>query len=194
MYKLFLLIGFFIILHILLFVNLIYFAYLGSNKHIAVNQSFSPFTAEPTGVVYAALPHTENLFAVSIGQQDGRIQKVFQFLTSYQSPLAQYASLIVNEADKEGIDFRLIPAISIQESGGCKVIPVNSYNCWGYGIYSGHVTRFDSYENGIIAVTHGLASNYYAKGLDTPEKIMKVYTPPSSGSWAQGINYFFNQL
>ena len=37
----------------------------------------------------------------------------------------------------------------------CRVIPDNSYNCWGWGIYGALVTRFDSYDDAIETVGRG---------------------------------------
>jgi hypothetical protein len=78
----------------------------------------------------------------------------------------------------------------MQESGLCKHIYEGSYNCWGWGIYGNTVTRFSSYEEAIETISRGLKKNYIDKGLTTPEDIMRKYTPPSTGSWAYGVNFF----
>lgn len=125
---------------------------------------------------------------------NARIPILQKFFTKYNSPLVDYVSYIVQTADKYGIDYRLIPAISMQESTGCKFIPENSYNCWGWGIYGDKVTRFPNYPEAIETVSRGLKNNYIDKGLTSPEEIMKRYTPPSKGSWAEGVHFFFEQL
>ena len=86
------------------------------------------------------------------------------------------------------------PAIAMQESNLCKRSPENSFNCWGFGIYGQKVTRFSDYEEGIEAVTKTLALKYKADGLDTPQEIMRRYTPQSNGSWAESVEYFMDQL
>ena len=125
---------------------------------------------------------------------DGRAAKLRRYLRSLNSPLFDYADLLVEEADKYGYDYRLLVAIALQESTGCKFIPDNSYNCWGWGIYGDTVTRFDSYDEAIRTVSAGIKKNYLDKGLITTEQIMKKYTPGSNGSWARAVRYFFHRI
>lgn len=151
----------------------------------------------PSGqtVAYAALPATQNVLGASIMEIDGSdAEKIRQFLAKYNSPLEPYAVDIVDAADQYGLDRRLIPAIAMKESTLCKKIPVNSYNCWGFGIYGNKVTRFANYKEGVYTVTKALATRYKGKGLVTPEQIMTMYTPSSDGSWAKGVNHVMNQL
>lgn len=128
-------------------------------------------------------------------KKDERVAILKAFLRKHDSPLYEHTEFIVDTADKYGIDFRLIPAISMQESGACKVIPYNSYNCWGWGIYGSKVTRFSSYPEAIETVSRGLKMNYIDHGYVTPDEIMRKYNPSSpGGSWARGVNSFFNVL
>lgn len=145
-------------------------------------------------VAYAALPTNQNTFSADIAQEDGRKEKVRQFLAKHNSPMEANAGDIVDAADAYGLDYRLIPAIAMQESNVCKKIPHNSYNCWGYGIYGKKVTRFADYKEGIYTVTKGLATRYKPKGLVTPEQIMTMYTPSSNGSWAFSVRHFMAEL
>jgi hypothetical protein len=94
---------------------------------------------------------------------------------------------MVRISDKYSLDYRLLAAISMQESNACKAIPPGSFNCWGFGIYGGHVTKFDSYVDGMETVAKGLKEDYVDKGLITPKDIMSKYTPSSNGSWAKGV-------
>ncbi len=154
-------------------------------------------TAEVLGtntVAYAALPTSQNTMAGDITQEDGRKEKVRQFLEQHNSPMEPYAGDIVDAADIYGIDHRLIPAIAMQESNVCKKIPHGSHNCWGYGIYGGKITTFSDYKEGIYTVTKGLATRYKPKGLVTPEQIMTMYTPSSNGSWAFSVRHFMEEL
>ena len=136
----------------------------------------------------------ENVLGDSIISKDARIEIVKQFFAKYKSPLEPFASNIVGDADKYGLDFRLLPAIAMQESNLCQKIIANSYNCWGFGIYGKKVTKFESYPEAIDTVTKTIASNYVAGGLNTAEEIMKKYTPSNTGAWATSVNYFMNQL
>lgn len=125
---------------------------------------------------------------------DGRVANLKNFFRKYNSPLYDFAEDIVRVADKYGFDYRLLPAIAMQESTLCKYIPENSFNCWGYGIYGNQVLKFSSYKEAIEVVAQGLKKNYIDKGLTTPESVMKKYTPSSPGTWAKGINYSFKLL
>lgn len=126
--------------------------------------------------------------------KDPRIAYLKAFLRDYDSVLYDHAEVIVSTADQYGIDYRLVPAIAMQESNLCRVIPHGSHNCWGWGIYGNKVTRFGSYPEAIDTVSHGLKKYYVDQGLKTPEQIMKKYTPSSNGSWAYGVNYFFGKI
>jgi len=125
---------------------------------------------------------------------DGRVANLKAFFRKYNSPLYDYAQKIVEESDKYQFDYRLLPAIAMQESNLCRVIPDNSYNCWGWGIYGTTVTRFESYDEAIETVAKGIKKNYIDHGLVTASAIMKKYTPPSQGSWATGVNTFLKAL
>jgi len=145
-------------------------------------------------VAFAALPVASGTLKINIISQDARLVAVKDFFKKYHSELLPFADDVINSADKYDLDFRLIPAIAMQESGGCKNAPKDSYNCWGFGIYAKKVTRFNNYPDAIDTVTKTLAKQYKANGLETPEQIMTRYTPGSNGSWARGVNQFMNQL
>lgn len=130
------------------------------------------------------------------GEKNGdlRIVNLKRFFRKYNSNLYNHAEIIVKTADKYEFDYRLLPAIAMQESGLCRVIPNDSHNCWGWGIYGSKVTRFDSYPDAIETVSKGIKKYYIDKGLTTPEQIMSKYTPSSNGSWANGVNTFIQAL
>src|SRR3990167_5675268 len=183
--------SFFVFTPVLLFASIIYFLFLSYDS-----KSHSKLTNQNSNnrVAFAALPSVENVLGDSIISKDARIEIVKQFFAKYKSPLEPFASNVVKDADKYGLDFRLLPAIAMQESNLCQKIITDSYNCWGFGIYGNKVTRFDSYPEAIGTVTKTLATNYIAGGLNTPEEIMKKYTPSNNGSWAYSVNYFMELL
>ncbi len=125
---------------------------------------------------------------------DGRAANLKAFFRKHNSPLYDKAEFIVATSDKYQLDYRLLPAIAMQESNLCRVIPDNSYNCWGWGIYGTTITRFESYEEAIETVAKGLKKNYIDNGLVTASAIMQKYTPSSNGSWAHGVNTFLEAL
>ncbi len=121
---------------------------------------------------------------------DIRVANLKYFFRKYNSVLYDEAEFIVKMADQYKLDYRLIPAIAMQESNLCAHIYEGSYNCWGWGIYGNKVTRFSSYDEAIETISRGIKKNYIDKGLTTPEEIMRKYTPPSDGSWSYGVNFF----
>lgn len=156
------------------------------------SQSYLSGSSE--AVSYAALPSVESVLTDRVTEKDARPEIVRQFLAKYNSPLEPYARYMVSEADLYNLDYRLVPAIAMQESNLCKKAPPNSYNCWGFGIYGKKVTRFKNYRDAIAAVTKTLANSYKDNGLKTPEEIMTKYTPSSNGSWAYAVSQFMNIL
>lgn len=190
MSKLFLLVTFFLATpFFLLFCTLILLSVSYQKQ-----QDSLAYTAPAHNISYAALPTNQTTFATNIQPEDARVEMVRQFFAKYHSPLEPYAQDVVLAADMYDLDFRLIPAIAMQESNLCKNEPEGSYNCWGFGIYDKQVKRFDDYHQAINAVTKTLAHEYKNKGLDTPDEIMTKYTPQSNGSWAFAVNHFMDQL
>lgn len=191
--KLFLLTSFFVITPFLLILSILFYSILTFQKN---PQAIFSFNATPAQTVaYAALPTVQGEgFVEDVAEKDARTELVRQFFAKYNSPLEPFAQYIVSSADTYGLDFRLTPAIAMQESNLCNKMPENSFNCWGFGIYGDKITRFDNFPQAIEKVTKTLAKDYKAKGLETPEQIMTKYTPSSNGSWARGVNHFINKL
>jgi len=174
----------------LLFVTIIYYLYLSYNQ----TKHFRAFHNSKQLVVFAALPSLENVVIDKIEEKDANVEIVRQFFTRYNSPLEPFAQDIVDAANAYNIDFRLLPAIAMQESNLCKKAPIDSYNCWGFGIYGKKTTRFENYKEAIYTVTKTLSQQYKNKGLETPEEIMKKYTPSNNGRWAYSIKFFMDRL
>lgn len=192
MRKLIISIACFTLAPLLLFVSIVslcYFTYQ-KNQSKLLTLNFEPSQK----IAYAALPTTYDMIQEEISQKDARIDVLKKFFSQYKSPLEPYAQNVVSTADSYGLDYRLIPAIAMQESNLCKKAPEQSYNCWGFGIYGKKIIRFKSYEEAIQAVTKTLAKDYKQNGLETPDEIMKKYTPSSNGSWANSVNFFMNKL
>ena len=183
--------SFFIFTPILILVSIFYSLFLSYDYK--VHHNAITYTSN-NRVAFAALPTNENVFGDNIIFKDARIEIVRQFLEKYKSPLVSFAKNIVEDADKYGLDYRLLPAIAMQESNLCQKIILNSYNCWGFGIYGKKVTRFENYPQAIEAVTATLAKNYIAGGLVTPQEIMKKYTPSNDGAWAFSVSFFMDIL
>lgn len=156
----------------------------------------------------------EILGATTISEsEDARAVIVANFLKRYNSdrrnlnhplvPEDYFGNFFVDLADEYNLDFRLLPAIAMQESNLCVSTPrpsdengriVESYNCLGFGVYGDKVTMFPSFEANFEQAAKTLKKNYIDIGLDTPYKIMKKYTPPSDGSWAESVNQWMTEM
>jgi hypothetical protein len=145
--------------------------------------------------IYASLPSEFPTVSGTYSSSDARPQLIRNYFIRYNSPMVGLENYIVEKADQYELDYRLIPAIAQQESNLCKIIPPNTYNCWGWGIHSEGTLGFSSYEEAIEVVMSGLKSEYIDKGYTTPDTIWKKYTPGSpDGAWAKGVNQFMSQM
>lgn len=121
---------------------------------------------------------------------DYRVDNLKKFLEKYDSPLAFYASDFVAFADANGLDYRLVPAISGVESTFGKRIPYNSFNAYGWanGDY-----KFTSWTDSIEHVSETLKNSYIDKGAPTIAQIAKRYAPPSK-TWGNGVKFFVGKI
>lgn len=141
----------------------------------ANNDSFGEIKGEATGL-------------------DARQLIIEGYLARYKSPLLPYAKQILELSDTYGFDYYWIVAIAQQESNLCKKIPEGSNNCWGYGIHKRGTLTFENYDLALRSYAAYLKTQYFDKGLNTPELIMKKYCPSSNGSWAKGVQQFIDEM
>lgn len=116
-----------------------------------------------------------------------KVENIREYLVSRHAPLADYAEEFVKAADEYDIDYRIVAAISVIESGGGKN-NFRKHNAWGWGKRS-----FDSWEDGIWAVSMGI-SNYYSRGLTTPKLISTYYCPPNAAKWANNVQHVMDLI
>lgn len=143
---------------------------------------------------YQALPGESTNSSVVVETTDARVKALESFFARYNSPLQGHAQTIVDEADKNKLDYRLLPGIAMQESTLCKKIIKDSYNCWGFGIYGKKVTRFDSYDQAIAVISSTLAKKYIQQGFTNPDEIVQKYTPSDTGRWPTVVNLIMQKL
>lgn len=151
----------------------------------------SPFHTETVSEVLAitAAPPTP-----AMPGEDIRAFSLRSFLMSYRSPLVNEVDELIRQADLYGLDYALIPAIAMQESGLCKDIPEESHNCWGFGIYGGKVARFPSYSQAIAKVAKTIKESYIKKGLTNATLVEDRWTPSSEGNWSYSVNYYIGKI
>lgn len=124
-----------------------------------------------------------------INPMDMRVRALRNVFERHNSPLADQAENYVKYADKYGVDWKLLPAISgLESSFGLHLIN-GTYNAYGWG--SGKI-YFDSWEDGIKTIDQALAQNYIKKGATNVWSIGPIYA--ESPTWAVRVNSFMNEI
>ena len=164
---------------------------MGKNEFI-----YSNLSSSKSLTVAAESNDVENSGEIKsqIIKADARPVIIEKYLAKYKSPLLPYARQIFEISETYGFDYYWIVAIAQQESNLCKKIPEDSYNCWGYGIHKNGTLKFESYDLALKSFAEYLKREYFDKGLNTPELMMKKYCPHSDGSWARGVQQFIDEL
>lgn len=123
---------------------------------------------------------------------DYRARALRDYLSRFDSPLAEYADDFIKSADAHTIDWKLLPAIAGVESTFGKALPYNSHNAWGWGIYGDNAIYFSSYPEAIETISKGLRENYIDKGAENVYQIGRIYA--ASPTWAERVEYFMNKI
>ncbi len=135
----------------------------------------------------------------NIQTEDTRVIAMQKFLFDYNSPMYPNAKTFIAEADKYGLDWRIVAAISGVESAFGNLIPRGTHNAWGWRGRNKNPagwSQFQTWDEGIAEITRGLAQGY---GIDmTPNQIEQYYCPPCwanpAHAWANGVNRFMREL
>lgn len=126
--------------------------------------------------------------------RDERIDRLRTYLSLHNSPLVDESAHFISEADRLGLDWKLVVAIAGTESTFGKRVPKGSYNAWGWGIPTGAQSglAFDSWKEGITRVSEGLKNRYIVRGATTVEQIGRIYA--ASPRWAGNVRFFINAI
>lgn len=179
----------------ILYVEVLWWSKNNSNQETVANVGFQ--TDSGKMVAMANIVETKVIVPMvndSVVGEDARPVIIERFLKKYNSPLVPYSKMIFELSETYGFEYYWIVAIAMQESGLCKNIPEGSNNCWGYGIHKRGTLTFESYDLALKSYANYLKTQYFDKGLNTPELIMKKYCPSSNGSWANGVQHFINEM
>lgn len=130
--------------------------------------AFTPQTVEAdlTKGSSAVLMNSIDISTPQKVEKDNRAEILQSYFESYNSPLAEYAQIFIDEADRNNLDWRLVAAIAGGESTFGHAIPPYSFNAWGYGVYGNNVRRFMSWDDGIATVSKAIRTDYL---YDSPE-------------------------
>ena len=150
----------------------IYTNVVASESEIVIPDKYSELAATD--------PRTSALFLK-------KVAAVKSFFNRHNAPLVSNSEDFVRAADMYGLDYRLLPAISMIESSGGKSL-FKPHNPFGWG-RSGYPT----FTAAIFDVARGM-SNYYKGGLHEPERIAYRYNPVTPESWGRKCRTFMNQM
>lgn len=115
---------------------------------------------------------------------------------SLKSSLKGKGDLIASYSLKKGVDPYVATAIMLHETGcewGCSNLVKKCHNVGGQkGSGCNGYKYFSSLDVGIKKFIDNLAKNYYAKGLNTPEKMNTKYA--TSKSWSKKVNNYVKKI
>lgn len=148
--------------------------------------------------IFSSTPLTIDNIDTKITHIDSKAERIDSVFRKYKCPLAGFGQVFVDEAEKNEIPYWLLPAISFQESGCGKLTPkiggIETFNLFGWAVWGNNTHSFDSYEHAIQTVSKYMYTKFYSKNITELCEIMKVYTPPSAGSWCRGVGYFAEEI
>lgn len=191
MSKLFLLVNFLILTPFVLVFAMALYAYNGYHVTHKLTQDKSIMTV--ASLTQEQPTVNTNVLGAS-DEIDPRVTNLREFLFQYKSSLEPFTENIIQAADQAGIDYRLLPAIAMEESNLCRKSPTDSYNCWGFGVYGKNIRHFNSFAEAINIVSRTLAKEYKDKGFVTPEEIVEKYTPNNNGKWVISVTQFMDEI
>ncbi len=102
---------------------------------------------------------------------DPRTMRLVKFFSRLQCPVLSFADEFIHAADENHLDWRLLPSISVIESGGGKAYKNNNIFGWDNGDWF-----FPSITSGIKEVAFRLAHSPLYRDRDIESKL-RLYNP-----------------
>jgi hypothetical protein len=97
-----------------------------------------------------------------------------KFFRDNHCPAENFAGIFIQEADEHGLDWRLLPSLSVIETGGGRHAPGNNLFGWANG-----KTTFDSFTAAIHHVATFLEVGKPYKGKDLDGKLLTYNKRPA---------------
>jgi len=111
--------------------------------------------------------------------EDPRLTRLQQFFEDRGAPASEFALDFLIAADENELDWRLLPSISLLESGGGKNCKNNNILGW-----DNCERKFDSVQDGIYTVARRLRTSKLYKDKDLDE-LLDTYNP--HGGYAEKV-------
>jgi hypothetical protein len=102
------------------------------------------------------------------------VSRLVSYFSKLNCPVINLAHVFVKAADENHLDWRLLPSISVIESGGGKAYKNNNIFGWDSGLQA-----FSSISSGIEIVASRLAHSPLYRNRDSIGKL-RVYNPSES--------------
>lgn len=131
-----------------------------------------------------------NAAAIEQIHHDPRIGQLAAFMDKHNFAKPYYVKEYIQSADRSHNDYRLLVAISLAESSGCKHYLYD--DCWGFGSSSGLV-HFASVPEGIAYISNKLGTDPLYAGKSNLEKA-RIYGPHSNPNYGPAIIRFMNEI
>lgn len=120
--------------------------------------------------------------AVPVPPSDPRLSRLSKFFAERNCPVQALAAEFLRAADRNALDWRLLPSISVIESGGGKEYRNNNIFGWGSS-----AKAFPSVRAGIHIVAQRLATSPLYKDKDV-DGILSTYNPsPEYGERVKAV-------
>jgi hypothetical protein len=147
------------------------------------------------GLGLIAIPISVGMAAPSVASQatrtvpkpcDPRTERLKAFFSRLHCPIANMAAEFIRVADENQLDWRLLPSISVIESGGGKACKNNNIFGWDNGNQA-----FTSVPSGIREVAYKLSRSPLYRGRDVRGKL-RIYNP--NAEYAQSVMTVMNRI
>ena len=119
----------------------------------------------------ATLTQSELSTAKAEYKNDPRLESLKKFFQAGDCPAEDLSAEFLRAADRHNLDWRLLPSISLVESGGGREARNNNIFGW-----DGGKAEFPSVRAGIHGVASRLANSTIYRDKDTDE-ILRLYNP-----------------
>lgn len=121
-----------------------------------------------------------------VPEPDPRTERLKRFLSRLHCPVSYLAADFVRAADENGLDWRLLPSISVIESGGGKAYKNNNIFGWGNGDHF-----FSTLKSGINEVAFKLGRSPLYKNRNVAAKL-HIYNP--NEEYADNVMTVMNRI
>ncbi len=138
--------------------------------------------------IIVLLSGTNQVLATDI---DLRTVQMRVVLAKYNSPMVGLEDILIETAEKYGLDWTLMAAIAGTESSFARHMPYECINPYGWGVYGDNKLCFTSLEDSIEGVASGLAKKYNISSL---ESIARTYNKVSTQAWISHTSFFMRKI